>query len=60
MTVHPGVPANTVGELIAMARAEEQGVDMTRTQSPEEFGGYVQTELVKWRKIIRDAGAKLD
>ncbi len=42
------------------ARAEEQGVDMTRTQSPEEFGGYVQTELVKWRKIIRDAGAKLD
>jgi len=42
------------------ARAEEQGVDMTRPQSPEEFGGYVQSELVKWRKIIRDAGAKLD
>lgn len=60
MTVHPGVPANTDGELIAMARAEEQGVDLTRTQSPKEFGGYVQTELVKWRKIIRDAGAKLD
>jgi len=33
---------------------------MTRPQSPEEFGGYVQSELVKWRKIIRDAGAKLD
>jgi tripartite-type tricarboxylate transporter receptor subunit TctC len=42
------------------ARAEEQGVDMTHTQSPEEFGGYVQSELVKWRQIIRDAGAKLD
>jgi tripartite-type tricarboxylate transporter receptor subunit TctC len=42
------------------ARAEEQGVDMTRTQGPEEFSGYVQSELVKWRQIIRDAGAKLD
>ena len=42
------------------ARAEEQGVDMTRTQSAEEFGNYVQLELVKWRKIIKDAGAQLD
>jgi tripartite-type tricarboxylate transporter receptor subunit TctC len=42
------------------ARAEEQGVDMTRTQTEDEFGAYVQQELGKWRKIIRDVGAQLD
>lgn len=42
------------------ARAEEQGVDLTRAQSPQEFVAYVQSELIKWRSIIRDAGAKLD
>ena len=42
------------------ARAEEQGVDMTRTQSADEFGSYVQQELGKWRKIIKDVGAQLD
>lgn len=42
------------------ARAEEQGVDLARTQTAQEFGAYVQSELLKWRKIIRDAGAKLD
>ena len=42
------------------ARAEEQGVDLARTQTAQEFGAYVQSELIKWRGIIRDAGAKLD
>ncbi len=42
------------------ARAEEQGVDLTKAQSADEFGAFVQQELVKWRKIIQDAGAKLD
>jgi tripartite-type tricarboxylate transporter receptor subunit TctC len=42
------------------ARAEEQGVDLGRTQSADEFGGYVQQELGKWRKIIKDVGAQLD
>ena len=42
------------------ARAEEQGVDLTKTQEPEEFGRFVQAELVKWRRIIQDAGAKMD
>ncbi len=42
------------------ARAEEQGVDLTKSQAPDEFGRYVQAELVKWRQIIKDAGAKID
>jgi tripartite-type tricarboxylate transporter receptor subunit TctC len=42
------------------ARAEEQGVDLTKTQQPEEFGRYVQAELLKWRRIIQEAGAKMD
>lgn len=42
------------------ARAEEQGVDMTKTQTADEFGSYVQQELGKWRKIIKDVGAQLD
>ncbi len=42
------------------ARAEEQGVDLRKTQAPDEFGRYVQAELAKWRQIVRDAGAKMD
>ena len=42
------------------ARAEEQGVDLAKSQAPDEFGRYVQAELVKWRQIIKDAGAKVD
>ena len=42
------------------ARAQEQGVDLVKTQAPDEFGRYVQAELVKWRQIIKDAGAKID
>jgi len=42
------------------ARAEDQGVDFSKPQSADEFSGFVQAELVKWRKIIKDAGAKLD
>jgi len=42
------------------ARALEQGVDLSQTQDPGQFGRYVQSELVKWQRIIKDAGAKVD
>ena len=42
------------------ARAQEQGVDLSKTQTPEQFGRYVQSELAKWQRIIKDAGAKID
>jgi tripartite-type tricarboxylate transporter receptor subunit TctC len=28
--------------------------------TPEQFGDYIRTELVKWAKIVRDSGAKVD
>ena len=42
------------------ARALEQGVDLGQNQDPAQFGRYVQSELVKWQRIIKDAGAKVD
>jgi len=28
--------------------------------APEEFAAYVKSEAVKWEKIVRDSGAKVD
>jgi len=28
--------------------------------SPEEFGRYVQAEIAKWAKVVKDSGAKAD
>jgi tripartite-type tricarboxylate transporter receptor subunit TctC len=63
----PAIVAKLNGELARImrdaevrARAEEQGVDLTRPQTPDEFGSYVQLELAKWRKIIRDNNIKLE
>lgn len=28
--------------------------------TPEQLGDYIKTELVKWAKIVRDSGAKVD
>ena len=28
--------------------------------TPEEFGNFIKTEIVKWTKVIRDAGAHVD
>jgi tripartite-type tricarboxylate transporter receptor subunit TctC len=36
-----------------------QGVDL-QASTPEQFAALIKTELVKWRKVVRDAGAKVD
>ena len=36
-----------------------QGIDL-QSSTPEQFGALIRTELVKWRKVVRDAGAKVD
>ena len=36
-----------------------QGVDL-QSSSPEQFASLIQSEVVKWRKVVRDAGAKVD
>jgi tripartite-type tricarboxylate transporter receptor subunit TctC len=36
----------------------DNGADATPSASPEEFGAFLQTELAKWTKVVRDAGIK--
>ncbi|MFM9884515.1 MAG: Bug family tripartite tricarboxylate transporter substrate binding protein [Burkholderiales bacterium] len=67
-------PAGTPREVIAKVNAElarvlrtpemrdrlaQQGVDAI-IDSPEEFGVYVNGELARWGRVVRDSGAKLD
>lgn len=65
-----GMPKNIVTRLnseIARALAQPdmnerfvaQGVDL-QSSTPEQFGALIRTELVKWRKVVKDAGAKVD
>jgi tripartite-type tricarboxylate transporter receptor subunit TctC len=39
------------------ARMADQGFDPVGS-SPEEFGAYIKSEILKWRKVIRDAGIR--
>ena len=36
-----------------------QGVDLA-SSTPEAFGNLIKSEVPRWRKIISDAGAKVD
>jgi tripartite-type tricarboxylate transporter receptor subunit TctC len=33
----------------------DQGIDVT-SSSPEQFQTYVKAEMVKWAKVVKDAG----
>jgi tripartite-type tricarboxylate transporter receptor subunit TctC len=39
------------------ARLADQGFDPVGS-SPEEFGAYIKSEILKWGKVIRDAGIR--
>ncbi|HEY0336645.1 MAG TPA: tripartite tricarboxylate transporter substrate binding protein [Burkholderiales bacterium] len=65
-----GLPRPIVGKLnseITRALAQPdmqerfvaQGIDL-QSSSPEQFGALIKSEVVKWRKVVRDAGAKVD
>ena len=41
------------------ARLLDLGADMVG-DSPEQFGQFMKAELVKWSKLIKDAGIRLD
>ena len=36
-----------------------QGIDL-QSSTPEQFAALIKSEIVKWRKVVRDAGAKVD
>jgi tripartite-type tricarboxylate transporter receptor subunit TctC len=40
-------------------RLNSQGFEI-RTSTPEEFSAYIKSELVKWAKIVKASGAKVD
>ena len=40
-------------------RLIEQGADPV-TDTPEEFGAYVKTELARWTKVVKDTGARIE
>ena len=68
------VPAGTPGEIVqklnagivrivAMPDVKErlaaQGADAVST-TPEKFGELIRSDLAKWGKVVRAAGARLD
>jgi tripartite-type tricarboxylate transporter receptor subunit TctC len=66
----PALPRPIVNKLnseIARALAQPdmnerfvaQGIDL-QSSTPEQFGALIKSEVVKWRKVVRDAGVKVD
>jgi tripartite-type tricarboxylate transporter receptor subunit TctC len=66
----PSLPRPIVSKLnteIARALAQPdmqerfvaQGVDL-QSSTPEQFAALIKSEVIKWRKVVRDAGAKVD
>ena len=65
-----GTPRDIIGRLNAeivkvlnsaeiMDRFAKQGVEV-RTSTPEQFGEFVRAEVVRWAKVVKDAGIKAD
>jgi tripartite-type tricarboxylate transporter receptor subunit TctC len=54
---------NEIGAAINSAELKERlaalGAEPSR-KTPEQFARYVREEIVKWAKVVRDSGAKLD
>ena len=60
----PAVVARLHGDIVKIladaalhARLADQGFDPVGS-SPEEFGAYIKSEILKWGKAIRDAGIR--
>jgi tripartite-type tricarboxylate transporter receptor subunit TctC len=51
--------ARAVSQTDMNERFVAQGIDL-QSSTPEQFAALIRTEVVKWRKVVRDAGAKVD
>ncbi len=49
--------AKILADAALHARLADQGFDPVGS-SPEEFGAYIKSEILKWGKVIRDAGIR--
>lgn len=39
---------------------EKMGAEVIEKSSPEDFAAYIRAALVKWAKVVKDSGAKID
>ncbi|MGZ5121929.1 MAG: tripartite tricarboxylate transporter substrate binding protein [Burkholderiales bacterium] len=51
--------AHALAQRDMQERFVAQGIDL-QSSTPEQFGSLIKSEVVKWRKVVRDAGAKVD
>lgn len=62
----PAIVARLHKEIIGQLRRPEVREQISRTgadvvgDTPEEFSAYIKTEIVKWGKVIKAAGIKVD
>ena len=60
------VVAKLNGELVAIIQTPEMQERLSKlgaqplTMTPVAFGSFIKAEIVKWSKVVRDSGAKLD
>jgi tripartite-type tricarboxylate transporter receptor subunit TctC len=62
----PAVVARLHKEIVGQLRRPEVREQITRTgadvvgDTPEEFGAYIKSEIVKWAKVVKAANIKVD
>ncbi len=56
--IHTAIAAGLSGADVK-ARFAKQGADIVAS-TPADFAGFIKREIVKWTKVIKDAGATVD
>jgi tripartite-type tricarboxylate transporter receptor subunit TctC len=68
IVVHPSVPAQSIAEYLALAKGPDgmtygtfaqQGME-TLPGTPQEAAAHVEQERAVWKKVIADAGLRLE